>query len=160
MKIRIIYLLFWSMVLAGCAMSSAAPRFTLDVEDGADNDRTIVKRVRISATGSRRIVLTTGDRDRLSIGPTASVGSSEFSATLLLSATLTKTPHPNSNMFKWHAQIIGPTGRGGGHTGGTVPAERTLDELVALDIRPGKYPLGQSVTLGSVEGELLVLHVQ
>jgi hypothetical protein len=134
--------------------------FRAVVETLVDDDVVLVKQVSLTAHGKRIVtVLEKGGLERATIDPDTQTGL--MTAQVVFVADLVRPQSSSDGFFRWLVRVKSPQGTVvGGPALSSVESAKTLQELVALKIDSGVYPLSQDIELGNVQGRRLILKVE
>ena len=133
--------------------------FRAVVENLVDDDVILVKQVTLTAHGKRVVTVSEqGGLDQATIEPDPQTGL--MTAQLIFVADLIKLQTSSENVLRWLVTIKGPQVTVGGP--GLSPAEsaRKLQDVMALKMDSGLYPLSADIELGNIQGRKLTLKVQ
>ena len=134
--------------------------FRATVETLVDDDVVLVKQVTLTGHGKRIVtVLEKGGLERATIDPDTQTGL--MTAQVVFVADLVQPQGFSDSFFRWLVRLKSPQGTVvGGPSLSSVESAKTLEDLVALKIDSGVYPLSQDIELGNVQGRRLILKVE
>jgi len=167
MKIILNSLFLVLVLICGCTkrndqQASNKDIFSVQIKETVTKVNSIKKVLTVTFKGSKliRIGQSFSGYTQIVASPIAGTNTNQTSATITLSARLTATEYKSTNMLTYEYNISSGTGRGGGPSSGTVPADKLLSDLVDYSVKEGKYSIGQGIPVGQVEGHKITLYVE
>jgi hypothetical protein len=137
--------------------------YRLAVEDLVNDETVILKRLSVTTQGSRMVTV----NDEGSSAPQARAsengvaGAASSTADILLLADLSGRSPSTPGELMWYVQVRVPSGMAAGGPARSPLAEpKTIKDLVQIHVAPGEHPIGQDLSLGTVQGRRLTLTVR
>jgi hypothetical protein len=126
-----------------------------------ESDSMIVIRILVEFLGERRVFMRDGGGvDEAMAGPEDPRTDDHAQAEITLAAVLPTIPETGSKTFTWLARIQTPGVTVGGPLHMGVPADKTLADLISIDVEPANYAIGETIPIGKVQGRDLTLTVR
>ncbi len=133
--------------------------YRIAVEDLVTDNHLMIKRATITAKGKKMVRVTeTGSLEEATIDADAENGM--MTAELLLVANIITPSNPSESLMTWLKQIKGSGVTVGGPGIISIGSAKKIGDVMKINLLPGDYPLDQTLEIGSVQGQKVVLTVK
>lgn len=150
------------LVVAGCREKEdpiPSGTFRMVVEDEIADDVLLVKRVSITAPGTRVVTISEkGGLDQIRVEPDSETGLATVQAIFV--ADLIRFQSRSENVLRWMVRMKSGGATVGGPGLSSVGSAQTLQDVLGLNLRSGLYALSQGIPLGRIQDRELILTVR
>lgn len=129
------------------------------IEDIVTGDSLVVKRLIITAPGTRTVRLDgEGGGSQVFVEPDTKTGLMTAEVTLV--ANLIKCSDPSQNQLTWLAQVKCKRSSAGATIQYPAPSAKRLADVVTFSADYGDYPFGEKAVIGALQGREVALIVK